>query len=294
MAKERVDVLAYRQGLFETREQAKRGVMAGLVIAAANGQRFDKPGEKIDAATELRLKGEKLRYVSRGGLKLEKALQVFDISITDRVTLDIGASTGGFTDVMLQHGAKLVYAVDVGTNQLAWKLRQDERVVSMEQFNFRYAQRTDFEQEPSFASIDVSFISLSLILPALHEILARDGQVVALIKPQFEAGKEKVGKGGIVRERAVHEEVLSRILQVAYDCKLYLHGLTFSPIKGTEGNIEFLGYFTKSEEGSLAATASTKAFASSGFLFIFQLPAINGLRDIFTHLFYFIYSNIVT
>ena len=170
MAKERVDVLAYRQGLFDTREQAKRGVMAGLVVALANGERFDKPGEKIDDATELKLKGEKLKYVSRGGLKLEKALQVFGLSVADRVALDIGASTGGFTDVMLQAGARLVYAVDVGTNQLAWKLRQDERVISMEQFNFRYAELADFEFQPSFVSIDVSFISLSLILPALYQI----------------------------------------------------------------------------------------------------------------------------
>ena len=248
MAKERVDVLAYRQGLFETREQAKRGVMAGLVIAAANGQRFDKPGEKIDAATELRLKGEKLRYVSRGGLKLEKALQVFDISVTDRVTLDIGASTGGFTDVMLQHGAKLVYAVDVGTNQLAWKLRQDERVVSMEQFNFRYAQRTDFEQEPIFASIDVSFISLSLILPALHEILAQDGQVVALIKPQFEAGREQIGKKGIVKDKKVHLAVLEKVTAFMMETGFSVRGLDFSPIQGGQGNVEFLAYLEKSTE----------------------------------------------
>lgn len=193
MAKERVDVLAYKQGLFETREQAKRGVMAGLVVAVLNGERFDKPGEKIPDDTELKLR-EKLKYVSRGGLKLEKALQVFDLSVDGATTIDIGASTGGFTDVMLQNSAKLVFAVDVGTNQLAWKLRQDPRVVSMEQFNFRYAEKTDFEQEPSFASIDVSFISLSLILPALHRVLADQGQVVALVKPQFEAGREQIGK----------------------------------------------------------------------------------------------------
>ena len=172
MTKERVDVLAYKQGLFETREQAKRGVMAGLVVAVANGERFDKPGEKIDEGIELKLKGEKLKYVSRGGLKLEKALQIFEISVENQVTLDIGASTGGFTDVMLQNGARQVYAVDVGTNQLAWKLRQDERVISMEQFNFRYAEAADFEETPRFASIDVSFISLRLILPALYKILA--------------------------------------------------------------------------------------------------------------------------
>ena len=248
MAKERVDVLAYRQGLFETREQAKRGVMAGLVIAAANGQRFDKPGEKIDTATELRLKGEKLRYVSRGGLKLEKALQVFDISVADRVTLDIGASTGGFTDVMLQHGAKLVYAVDVGTNQLAWKLRQDERVVSMEQFNFRYAKRTDFEQTPQFASIDVSFISLSLILPALQEILATDGQVVVLIKPQFEAGREQIGKNGVIRDKKVHVTVLEKVTSFMVEIGFSVKGLDYSPIQGGHGNVEFLAYLEKNAQ----------------------------------------------
>ena len=196
MAKERVDVLAYKQGLFDTREQAKRGVMAGLVVAVINGERFDKPGEKIDEATELKLKGEKLKYVSRGGLKLEKALNQFDLSVEGKITIDIGASTGGFTDVMLQNGASQVFSVDVGTNQLAWKLRNDPRVVSMEQFNFRYAEPDDFEATPSFASIDVSFISLDLILPALHRILAENGQVVALVKPQFEAGREQIGKNG--------------------------------------------------------------------------------------------------
>ena len=189
-----------------------------------------------------------LTGLSRGGLKLEKALQVFDISVTDRVTLDIGASTGGFTDVMLQHGAKLVYAVDVGTNQLAWKLRQDERVVSMEKFNFRYAQRTDFEQEPSFASIDVSFISLSLILPALHEILARDGQVVALIKPQFEAGREQIGKKGIVKDKKVHLAVLEKVTAFMMEAGFSVRGLDFSPIQGGQGNVEFLAYLEKSTE----------------------------------------------
>lgn len=198
MPKERVDVLAYKQGLFETREQAKRGVMAGLVVNVINGERYDKPGEKIDDGTELKLKGEKLRYVSRGGLKLEKALAVFNLSVEDVITIDIGASTGGFTDVMLQNGAKLVYAVDVGTNQLVWKLRQDDRVRSMEQYNFRYAEPVDFtEGLPSFASIDVSFISLNLILPALAKILVDGGQVVALVKPQFEAGREQIGKMGL-------------------------------------------------------------------------------------------------
>ena len=248
MAKERVDVLAYRQGLFETREQAKRGVMAGLVVALANGERFDKPGEKIDDATELKLKGEKLKYVSRGGLKLEKALQVFGLSVADRVALDIGASTGGFTDVMLQAGARLVYAVDVGTNQLAWKLRQDERVISMEQFNFRYAELADFEFQPSFVSIDVSFISLSLILPALYQILEEGGQVVALIKPQFEAGREQIGKKGIIKDKKVHLAVLETVTAFMLEAGFSVKGLDFSPIQGGHGNVEFLAFLEKSEQ----------------------------------------------
>lgn len=249
MPKERVDVLAYRQGLFETREQAKRGVMAGLVVATLNGERYDKPGEKIDDSIELKLKGEKLKYVSRGGLKLEKALQVFDQTVADQVTLDIGASTGGFTDVMLQNGAKLVYAVDVGTNQLVWKLRQDERVVSMEQYNFRYAKLTDFDQgQPTFASIDVSFISLSLILPALHQVLADKGRVVALIKPQFEAGRENIGKNGIVKDKVVHTEVLAAVTRMALAEGFSVLGLDFSPIQGGHGNIEFLALLEKTAQ----------------------------------------------
>ena len=215
MAKERVDVLAYKQGLFDTREQAKRGVMAGLVVAVINGERFDKPGEKIDEATELKLKGEKLKYVSRGGLKLEKALNQFGLSVEGKIAIDIGASTGGFTDVMLQNGASQVFSVDVGTNQLAWKLRNDPRVVSMEQFNFRYAEPDDFEATPSFASIDVSFISLDLILPALHRILAENGQVVALVKPQFEAGREQIGKNGIIKDPKIHLAVLEKVVAFA-------------------------------------------------------------------------------
>lgn len=247
MPKERVDVLAFKQGLFETREQAKRGVMAGLVVSVLNGERYDKPGEKIDESTELKLKGEKLKYVSRGGLKLEKALQVFGLVVADKTTIDIGASTGGFTDVMLQNGAKLVYAVDVGTNQLVWKLRQDARVRSMEQYNFRYAEAADFtEGLPEFASIDVSFISLSLILPALQEILVDGGQVVALIKPQFEAGREAIGKNGIVRDKAVHIAVLKKVTDFAVDYGFTVKGLDFSPIQGGHGNVEFLAYLEKS------------------------------------------------
>ncbi|WP_105209597.1 TlyA family RNA methyltransferase [Streptococcus suis] len=254
MAKERVDVLAYKQGLFETREQAKRGVMAGLVVSVINGERYDKPGEKIDEGVELKLKGEKLKYVSRGGLKLEKALQVFDLSVEGQTTIDIGASTGGFTDVMLQAGAKQVYAVDVGTNQLAWKLRQDERVISMEQYNFRYAELGDFELgQPSFASIDVSFISLSLILPALHRILAEGGQVVALVKPQFEAGREQIGKNGIVKDKSVHLKVLEDVTEMAVENGYSVKALSFSPVQGGHGNIEFLAHLEKSIQPSTIA-----------------------------------------
>lgn len=247
MAKERVDVLAYKQGLFETREQAKRGIMAGLVVNVINGERYDKPGEKIADDIELKLKGEKLKYVSRGGLKLEKALQVFELSVDGATTIDIGASTGGFTDVMLQNGAKLVYAVDVGTNQLVWKLRQDSRVRSMEQYNFRYAELADFtEGQPTFASIDVSFISLNLILPALARILADGGQVVSLIKPQFEAGREQIGKNGIIKDKIVHENVLKMVTTFAIDYGFTVKGLDFSPIQGGHGNIEFLAHLEKS------------------------------------------------
>lgn len=245
MSKERVDVLAYKQGLFETREKAKRAVMAGLVVAAVNGERYDKPGEKIDETIQLKIKGEALQYVSRGGLKLEKALQVFALSVEGKTTLDIGASTGGFTDVMLQNGASLVYAVDVGTNQLAWKIRQDKRVVSMEQFNFRYASPADFTHTPQFASIDVSFISLSLILPALKAILDDGGEVVALIKPQFEAGREQIGKNGIIKDKAVHHTVLDNVLEMAVEIGFSVKALDFSPIQGGHGNIEFLAYLKK-------------------------------------------------
>ncbi|MBL6537496.1 TlyA family RNA methyltransferase [Streptococcus suis] len=255
MAKERVDVLAYKQGLFETREQAKRGVMAGLVVSVINGERYDKPGEKIDEGIELKLKGEKLKYVSRGGLKLEKAMEFFELSVEGQTTIDIGASTGGFTDVMLQAGAKQVYAVDVGTNQLAWKLRQDERVISMEQYNFRYAELADFEAgQPTFASIDVSFISLNLILPALHGILADKGQVVALVKPQFEAGREQIGKNGIVKDKAVHLKVLEQVTAMAIATGFSVKGLTFSPVQGGHGNIEFLALLEKSESAQFETT----------------------------------------
>lgn len=259
MAKERVDVLAYKQGLFETREQAKRGVMAGLVVSVLSGERYDKPGEKIDTSIELKLKGQKLKYVSRGGLKLEKAFDVFQLSVTDAITLDIGASTGGFTDVMLQNGARLVYAVDVGTNQLVWKLRQDPRVKSMEQYNFRYANPADFSHgNPIFASIDVSFISLSLILPALKQVLGPKGQVVALIKPQFEAGREQIGKNGIIRDKAIHQSVLEKVTSFAVDDGFTVKSLDFSPIQGGHGNIEFLVHLESTEQPQNQVLAQIK------------------------------------
>lgn len=239
MKKERIDVLLVEQGLAETREKAKRSIMAGLVYA--NEERLDKPGEKIAADTQLTVKGKVMPYVSRGGLKLEKAIKDFNLDLQDKVMLDIGSSTGGFTDCGLQNGAKMSYALDVGYNQLAWKLRQDERVVVMERTNFRYVTPADLDGEmPNFASIDVSFISLTLILPVLKTLLIPNSDVVALIKPQFEAGKDQVGKKGIVREASIHQQVITKIvdfsLQLGYDV---MH-LTYSPITGGDGNIEFL------------------------------------------------------
>ncbi|WP_326716883.1 TlyA family RNA methyltransferase [Vagococcus jeotgali] len=242
VGKERVDVLLVQQGLCDTREKAKRTVMAGLVCDEKN-IRYDKPGEKIPVDTVLRLKGQVLKYVSRGGLKLEKAKDVFGIDFSDKILLDIGSSTGGFTDVALQNGAVKSYALDVGSNQLAWKLRQDERVIVMEKTNFRYALPEDFKMgQPTISTIDVSFISLRLILPVLRKILAEDGEVVALIKPQFEAGKEQVGKKGIVRDSKVHEMVLETMLTTMSESGFDIYQLDFSPITGGDGNIEFLAY----------------------------------------------------
>ncbi|MEE8669102.1 MAG: TlyA family RNA methyltransferase [Heyndrickxia coagulans] len=239
MKKERVDVLLVERGLMETREKAKRAVMAGLVFS--NETRLDKPGEKIAADAPLIIKGKPLPYVSRGGLKLEKALEVFGLDVKGKIVLDIGASTGGFTDCALQHGAKMSYALDVGYNQLAWKLRQDGRVVVMERTNFRYVTPQDFTKGiPEFASIDVSFISLSLILPVLKTLLAPLSDVVALIKPQFEAGRGQVGKKGIVKDKKVHREVIEKIIQLALRENFSVENLSFSPITGGEGNIEFL------------------------------------------------------
>lgn len=242
MKKERVDTLLVKQGLAESVEKARSMIMAGQVYNTKE-ERIDTAGEKIAFDTQLQLKGKHSRYVSRGGFKLEKAMEVFDVVITDKIMLDIGSSTGGFTDAALQHGAKLSYALDVGTNQLAWKLRQDPRVVVMEQTNFRYCKPEDFSKgRPNLSSIDVSFISLRVILPVLKNIIASDGDILALIKPQFEAHRDDVGEKGIVSDKSVHEQVLTDMLSFATSIGYDVLNLTFSPITGGEGNIEFLAH----------------------------------------------------
>ncbi|MFC7681931.1 TlyA family RNA methyltransferase [Paenibacillus sp. GCM10028914] len=245
--KERIDVLLVEQGFYESREKAKAAIMAGLVYSGS--ERIEKAGMKIPRTTELRVKGSIHPYVGRGGLKLEKALKTFEIDMTGRTMLDIGSSTGGFTDCALQHGAAYVYAIDVGYNQLDWSLRNDERVCVMERTNFRYVTPEDLKgPRPDFASIDVSFISLRIILPPLLALLDKPADVAALIKPQFEAGREKVGKSGVVRDPKVHREVLTQVLTFAHELGFELKGLTFSPITGGEGNIEFLAHWRVSPE----------------------------------------------
>lgn len=255
MKKERIDVLLVESGLAETREQAKRNVMAGLVLA--NGERVDKPGTKIPVDAEIKLKGQAIPYVSRGGLKLKKAIDAFQLELADKIVLDIGASTGGFTDCSLQEGAKLVYALDVGYNQLAWKLRQDDRVVVMERTNFRYSTMADFTKgQPDFATIDVSFISLKLILPVLKSIVSEDAHISALIKPQFEAGRSEVGKKGIVRDKAIHIKVVKEIVHFSEQLGFTVSGLAPSPIRGGEGNIEFLMHLTLNEKKNIPFSAN--------------------------------------
>ncbi|MDF2669646.1 MAG: TlyA family methyltransferase [Paenibacillus sp.] len=244
-SKERLDVLLVEQGYYDSREKAKSAIMAGLVFVQE--ERVDKAGTKVPREAKLTVKGAPHPYVSRGGLKLAKALETFGISVEGAVMLDIGASTGGFTDCALQQGASYVYALDVGYNQLDWKLRNDPRVQVMERTNFRYVKPEDLQgPAPTFASIDVSFISLKIILPPLHEILAEHGETVALIKPQFEAGREKVGKSGVVRDPDTHREVLRTVLGFARETGFGIKGLTYSPITGGEGNIEFLAHFVNS------------------------------------------------
>ena len=243
--KERLDVLVVKKGIFSSREKAKPSIMAGEIFV--DGKRADKCGQKFKVSSDIEFKGKKLPYVSRGGLKLEKAVNTFNIDLKDKVCLDIGASTGGFTDCMLQNGASKVYAVDVGYGQFAWKLRIDKRVKCLERTNVRYIKFEDIGEYADFASIDVSFISLKKVLPAVVPILKDTGRIVVLIKPQFEAGREKVGKKGVVKDPLVHEEVIRDIIKFAVDSELQILGLDFSPIKGPEGNIEYLLYLSKEE-----------------------------------------------
>lgn len=242
--KDRLDVLLVKHGLAESREKAKAVIMSGIVYV--DGQKEDKAGQTFADTANIEVRGSTLKYVSRGGLKLEKAMECFDVSVKDKVCMDIGASSGGFTDCMLQNGAKKVYAVDVGHGQLAWKLRNDTRVVVMEKTNIRYVKPEDIGESIDFASIDVSFISLSKVLPAAYNLLGERGEIVALIKPQFEAGREKVGKKGVVREKSTHIEVIQNCFAYAKENGFFVRELEFSPVKGPEGNIEYLYHLVKS------------------------------------------------
>ena len=241
--KERLDVLLVKRNLAESREKAKAYIMAGNVFV--DGQREDKAGSSFEETVQIEVKGLSMKYVSRGGFKLEKAVDEFGVCLNGKTCMDVGSSTGGFTDCMLQNGAVKVFAIDVGTNQLAWKLRTDERVVSMEKTNIRYVTPEDIGQQVDFVSIDVAFISLSKVLGPVYELMAENAEIVCLIKPQFEAGREKVGKKGVVRDRKVHEEVIVAVTTMAAGCGFELLNLDYSPIKGPEGNIEYLLYARK-------------------------------------------------
>lgn len=250
--KERLDVLLVKRNLAESREKAKAVIMAGCVFV--DGQREDKAGTTFSPDVNIEIKGHTLPYVSRGGLKLEKALANFDVDVTGKVCTDVGSSTGGFTDCMLQNGAVKVYAIDVGRGQLDWKLRQDPRVVCMEKTNIRYVTPEDIGEPVDFSSIDVSFISLTKVLEPIRNYLKDDGEIVALIKPQFEAGREKVGKKGVVREKSTHREVIEKVTDYARSIGFDVLELDFSPIRGPEGNIEYLVHLKKNLSGNLSET----------------------------------------
>ena len=253
--KQRLDVLLLEKGLAPSREKAKAIIMAGIVYV--DGNKEDKAGTTFPVNAVIEIKGKTLPYVSRGGLKLEKAMQKFPITLSGKVCMDVGSSTGGFTDCMLQNGATKVYAIDVGHGQLAWKLRNDERVVCMEKTNIRYVVPEDIDELAAFSSIDVSFISLTKVLLPVKNLLTEDGQVVCLIKPQFEAGREKVGKKGVVRDRAVHEEVIRMVMDYASSIDFYPLALDFSPVKGPEGNIEYLLFLSKNKQDQEIVDASS-------------------------------------
>lgn len=245
-AKERLDILLVNKGFFQSRERAKASIMAGDIFI--DGVRVDKAGERVKVMSNIEVRGKGLKYVSRGGLKLEKAMDEFHIDLKEKVTMDVGASTGGFTDCMLQNGAVKVFSVDVGYGQFAWKLRIDPRVECMERTNIRYVEKDTIGMDIDFSSIDVSFISLKKVIPKVVELLGDKGEVVALIKPQFEAGREKVGKKGVVREASTHKEVIECIVNYLKEINMNVLNLSFSPIKGPEGNIEYLVYFSKDSE----------------------------------------------
>ncbi len=245
MAKERLDVILVKKGYFETRERAKSAIMAGCVFV--DSQKADKPGINYGDEVTIDIRENNNPYVSRGGLKIEKAIKEFGIDLANKVAIDIGASTGGFTDCMLVNGASKVFAIDVGYGQLAWKLRNDEKVVCMERTNIRFVKPSDLGEYADFASIDVAFISLKKVLPVAKELLNKTGEILCLVKPQFEAGREKVGKNGVIRDPKIHAEVLKEIAVFALNLGLFIKKIGYSPIKGPQGNIEFLMYLTKVE-----------------------------------------------
>jgi len=256
----RLDVALFERGLAPSREKAKAIIMAGIVYV--NNQKSDKAGKEINPDDIIEVRGNTLKYVSRGGLKLEKAMKCFPIQLNGKICMDVGASTGGFTDCMLMNGAVKVYSIDVGYGQLAWKLRTDERVVNLERTNFRYVTDEQVQDRIDFASVDVSFISLKHILPNLNLLLKENGQAVCLIKPQFEAGKDKVGKKGVVSDLNTHLEVVEKIINLAVENKFSVLGLEFSPVKGPEGNIEYLIYLEKSEEPLIDKAVNAKELVS--------------------------------
>lgn len=262
--KERLDILLTKRNLAPSREKAKAIIMSGIVFV--DGQREDKAGSTFDEKVTIEIRGHVLKYVSRGGLKLEKAIKEFHLNLTGLVCTDVGSSTGGFTDCMLQNGAKKVYAIDVGRGQLDWKLRQDDRVVVMEKTNIRYVTPEDIGEPISFSSIDVSFISLTKVLWPIRNYLVNDGQIAALIKPQFEAGREKVGKKGVVRDRKTHVEVINKVFDYSKEIGFDILELTFSPIKGPEGNIEYLVLLQKCEDcGNINNKINIQATVNTAF-----------------------------
>ncbi|MCR5833858.1 MAG: TlyA family RNA methyltransferase [Selenomonadaceae bacterium] len=262
--KQRLDIFLTDKNYFDSRAKAKAMIMAGKILV--NGQKVDKAGTLIAEDAQIRILGEEMPFVSRGGLKLQKAVEVFGLDLNGKIAADIGASTGGFTDCMLQHGAMKVYAIDVGYGQLAWKLRQDNRVVNMERTNVRNVTAENFPDAPNFISVDVAFISLDKVLPVVYDILTDDGEAVALIKPQFEAGREYVGKKGVVRDKKIHAAVIEKVLSFATETGFKILGLDFSPVKGPEGNIEYLAYFGKNGTENFTADIDSTVEAAHAAL----------------------------